>query len=216
MAAVLAVGPGAAISHRSAADLWRIRQHHGRWVEVTAPNRKRERAGLVIHESKAFAVTRVDGIPVTTVQRTLTDLADVVVPTALKRALETAERLGLVDRAELTPAPGRRRVVRGIHAFTRSQAELLLSEQFSRWGVPQPELNQVIGRWEVDFLWREQRVVLELDFFATHQGRSAYLRDREKTAWLEEHGFRVLRVDGETLDPQATCRRLKALLHQMG
>lgn len=218
LGAVLACGPGAVLSHRSAADLWAIRQHRGRAVEVTAPVRRRHRDGIRVHRSATLAgdVTVVDGIPVTTVARTLTDLADVVVPTALRQALATAERLGLVDRADLTVASGRRRVVRGAHVFTRSQAESLLNAAFPTWAIEPPEINQDIGPWEVDFLWRRQKIVLELDFYATHKGRFAYLRDREKTADLQERGFTVLRVDGENLDVRALRRRLTRALAEGG
>ncbi len=214
LAAVLAAGPGAVLSHRSAADLHRIRQQRGRAVEVTAPGRRRDRPGIRVHESRTLAgnVTLVHGIPVTTVARTLVDLADVVVPTAVDQALATAERLGLIDRDQVEAAPGRRRVVRGAHVFTRSKAEAALNAQFPEHGIRPPEVNQDVGPWEVDFLWRAEKVVLELDFYETHKGRYAYRRDRVKTAWLEDRGYRVLREPGEDLDVRKVCARVRQRL----
>ncbi len=216
LAAVLACGPGAVLSHRSAAELWEIRTRRHRRIEVTAPVHRRNRDGIEVHRSATLEgdVTVVDGIPVTTVARTLTDLADVVVASAVQLALATAERRGLIDRDDLRTPPGRRAVGGGRHTFTRSAAEAHLVRSFPLWGIEAPLVNQDIGRWEVDFLWPAQRVVLELDFYATHKGRFAYERDREKTADLEERGYRVLRIDGEELDVPALRRRLTRLLAQ--
>lgn len=214
LAAVLACGPGAVLSHRSAAALWGIRQHRGQFVEVTVPGNRRQRRGIRVHVSPGAAGVVREGIPVTTPEQTLIDLADVLTPSALRQALATAERLGLVDRATLVVPPGRRAVVRGEHVFTRSRAERLLYEWLDAWGFERPLVNQDIGPWEVDFYWPDRRFVLELDFYETHGDRAAFERDREKDAWLQEHGYVVLRVTGEQLKRHGpdVRRRLGRLL----
>jgi predicted transcriptional regulator of viral defense system/very-short-patch-repair endonuclease len=207
LAAVLACGEGAVLSHRSAAQLWGMRRDRG-LPEVTVPRTgARRRHGMRVHVSTTLTageVTVHDGIPVTTPARTLTDLADVVTDladvvtaSALEAALATAERLGLVDRRELAPAPGRRRVVRGSHRFTRSEFERRFLAAVRAWRLPVPETNQTVAGWEVDCVWRERRLVVELDHPYTHTDPRAFERDRLKDERLEDAGYVVRRVTEE-------------------
>ncbi len=214
MAAVLACGPGAVASHTTAAALWGI---HDRELpnHVTTPRHRRPRLGIVVHTSPSAwpAATTRHGIPVTDAARTLTDCADLLGPQGLRRALEAAERAHLVDRRDLVPPPGRRRVVREPHRFTRSGLERRVLRLIRDAGLPLPETNQVVHGWEVDCLWRAQRAVLEVDSFFTHGDASAFERDRRKQNDLEERGYRLRRVtdvlvDERPAEAQRVIRRL--------
>jgi hypothetical protein len=216
LAAVLAYGPEAVLSHRSAAALWGIRS---RWwlIEVTVPTHRRDRPGVLAHESATLTaadITVREGIRVTTPHRTLLDLADVLTPSRLQRDLATAERLGLVDRADLLTVPaGRRRVVRDGHRFLRSGLEERFLVCLGAWGIELPETNQLVAGWEVDALWRRQRLVVELDTYATHRDREAFERDRLKQERLEEAGYTVRRVTDTRLD--ARPGEVRAMLSRL-
>lgn len=195
-AALLALGPSAVLSHRSAASVWGIRSLTASWVELAHPGKRRSRDGILVHWTRGFTPGDVmlrEGLRVTSPARTLIDLADVLSPSALQRTLATAERAGLVDRAGFVLPPGRRRVIRGEHVFTRSGEERRLLGLLRGWGL-RPLVNQQIGRWEADFYWPAVGVVLELDLYETHGDRTAFERDREKDADLVERGLRVMRV----------------------
>jgi very-short-patch-repair endonuclease len=198
LAAVLAGGPGAVLSHRSAAALWGIRRHDG-LPELTVPRRKaRRRPGLHVHMSgtlDAGVVTVRDGIPVTTPERTLVDLADVLTRSALARAVDAAERAGLVDRDRLlVPPPGRRRVVVAPHRFTRSGFERRFLAALRAWELPLPETNQIVAGWEVDCLWRDRGLVVELDSAHTHLNHASFESDRRKDEALADAGLNVRRI----------------------
>jgi very-short-patch-repair endonuclease len=156
----------------------------------------RRRGGMRLHVSTALGatVTTQLGIPVTTPDRTLTDLADVLTASALERALATAERKGLVNRADLQVLPGRRRVVRTPHQFTRSDFEARFLASVRAWGLPEPRSNQLIAGLEVDFVWHGHRLIVELDHPYTHLNPQAFERDRLKDERLEDAGYTVRRV----------------------
>jgi very-short-patch-repair endonuclease len=198
MAAVLAGGSGALLSHAFGVALWGWCPRPAGRVHITVPRQRRSRTGVVVHVSGTLLPADRDrrfGIPVTSPARTLVDYADVATPTQLRRALEAAERAELVDRAELElPRPGRRRVVHAPHRFTRSGLERRVLELLREAGLPLPETNQLVLGWEVDCLWREQRAVLEIDALHTHRDPAVFERDRRKQNALEEAGYRVRRV----------------------
>ena len=192
LAAVLACGPGAVLSHRSAGALWRFRPYDG-LPEVTVPRTgARHRKGLHVHVSGTLdeaVVTVREGIPVTTPKRTMVDLADVLVASALARALDGAERAGLVEREGLlVPPPGRRRVVVAPHRFTRSGFERRFLAALADWDLPLPETNQLVAGWEVDCLWRDRDLVVELDSAHTHLNHASFESDRRKDEALDAAG----------------------------
>jgi hypothetical protein len=154
MAAVLACGPSAALSHRSAAALWRIVPRWHSPTEVTAQT-KRRRPGVQVHRSRHADATTHYGIRVTTPARTLVDLADVLDPRALTRALNEAQVLRLVTPAELTTLltryPGRRTArLTPERGATRSHLEDRFTRFLKRHHLPPPERNQTIAGHEVD------------------------------------------------------------------
>jgi very-short-patch-repair endonuclease len=225
MAAVLACGCDAVLSHRSAAALWDIDPSWRGAVEVTSPSGRQHR-GVVVHRSRTLTsldVTKHAGIPVTTVARTLIDLADVLDDPALARAVNEAqvrglrlEKLGML----LARSPGRRAaarlrdVVGRAETPTRSVLEDRFVEFVERYELPRPEINQRIAGYEVDMLWRSQRLVAELDGRRFHESPGSFERDREKDACLLACGYRVVRVTWRRLanQPAREAQRLRKLL----
>jgi very-short-patch-repair endonuclease len=229
LAAVLACGPGAVLSHRSAASLWRLLPSTEDDPEVTVPGRDCRRRGIHIHLVAALDppdVRTLGGIPVTTPARTILDLAAVVSPRELEQALAEAYARRLARRSELVALlarlprrPGfaalRALVERDAGpAVTRSEAEERLLGLIRAAELPAPEVNVRIGRHEVDFLWREQGLIVEVDGFRYHSSRAAFERDRLRDAELGSQGFRVMRVTWRQIvdHPEALVARLGAAL----
>jgi hypothetical protein len=163
LAAVLACGPGAVLSHRSAGRLWEVRQNNAALIDVTVPSRngRIRRAGIRVHRSRrlgAEEITERDGIPVTTLARTLLDLADVIHPQGLKRAITEAEYRGRFDLTSLTAVvqnnPGRRgaKVMRAAeHAGIGPGRPSRTASSHSRTSGVSRDLSQMCGsrvtRW---------------------------------------------------------------------
>ena len=202
MAAVLACGEGAALSHISAAVLWKMLGGRGHAVHVTAPKHRKVR-GVVVHRAPLDGErVRRDGIVVTTPARTLVDLADVVPRRMLERAMDEAQYLGL-DFEGIRPRHGRRgsgllSSVLAVHrpgtTRTRSELEEMFLKLVDDHGIPRPEVNCHIEGFECDFVWREARLVVETDGAAAHGTRRARERDPVRDARLMTAGWRVWRV----------------------
>lgn len=212
--ALLAAGPGAVLSHRSAALLWEIVALAPDRVEVTAPGR-RNRPGIEIHRSPLSGRERTTwkGFPLTTPSRTLLDLAATLSPPRLRRAVEQAEvqrRLDVDELRALLDLHRRRAGVAGLRTVledhglldddvvVRSVFEAEFAAFLTEHGLPRPRVNAVPAlpdrRIEVDFAWPASRVVVELDGHATHGTRSGFERDRERDRALLVAGWRVMRV----------------------
>jgi very-short-patch-repair endonuclease len=213
MAAVLAAGPGAVLSHRSAAALWGIRPTSGARVEITAAKQLHPRPGLLPHCAvlPRDEVTERDGIPVTTAARTQLDLAAVLDRHQLDRALNEAEVLRLEGPADLMARhPGvrgtatLRTLLLNARRSTRSPLEAEFLSFVDEHGLPSPETNTIIEGYEVDAVWREARLIVELDGFAAHGTRAAFENDRARDRRLTARGWRTMRV---------TRRHLTAALH---
>jgi hypothetical protein len=223
LAAVLAFGRQAVLSHRSAAALWNLTDLPAGAVDVTAPVSRSGRPGIRLHRARIDASDRNEhaGIPVTSVARTLFDLAAVVDRKRLLRAVESSERLGAFDLKALEEVCARnpRRpgsVVLELAARhhepqdTRSPLEREFLELCRDAGLPVPAINVVVDGYVVDALWERQRLVVELDGFAFHGSRRAFEADRTRDAQLQLAGYQVVRV---------TARRLRderaALIEQL-
>lgn len=231
--AVLAGGPGAVLSHRSAAALWGLVPPGSGPIDVTVPGRRRPRAGLRFHESHLppDEIGSHDGIPVTSVPRTLLDNAALLTPRRLERALKEAEVLRLADRLTLDDLldryPGRagsanvRAALEGRRAgasVAKSELEERFIELLDAAGLPRPEVNVTVAlpgrRPEVDCLWRHQRLVVELDSRAFHGTVAAFEQDRERDRALHAGGWDVIRVTWRQLNEgrQALIADLDRLL----
>lgn len=216
MAAVLACGAGAHLSHRSAAAVWRLlpRDAAGA-VHVTVAGRDRgHRPGVVVHRVPVLErseVTHVDWIPITAPARTLFDLASVVVGRDLEQAVAQAEKQRLTSRSELMSLVARHAKRRGIRALrdllghggepalARSEAEERFLALIRKARLPVPNVNTRIAGHEVDFLWRRERLVVEVDGYAFHSSRVAFERDRRRDVNLSAKGFRVIHVTWDQL-----------------
>jgi very-short-patch-repair endonuclease len=218
MAAVLACSggrgaarAGAVASHHSAAALWQLPPGATlvEPVDVLVPGLARGRyVGVRAHRAGrlcADETTRLEGIPVTTPARTLLDLAAGTALRDLERLVAHAEREGLAGQGVLASLLARHplhhgaaalRRVLALHGgpqFTRSEAEARLLALFRRGGLPAPALNVRVAGYEVDFLWRAERLVVEVDGFAYHSSAHAFERDRRRDAALTAAGIRVVR-----------------------
>lgn len=218
LAAVLASPPGAVASHRTAAALLGLLRYEGEKIEVTVPGpHSRKRGHLVVHGSKTLTpqdVTLVNNIPCTTVARTLFDLAEMVDRRRLERAFDQSEVLELFDLGAIEDQLGRnatRRaagIVRALlkeHYIGSAPTESELEEAFLALcrsaGLPKPAVQQWLFLGDggppirADFLWREQRVVVETDGAKVHGTRQARPRDARRDQRLTVHRWRPIRTD---------------------
>ena len=209
MAAVLAGGSDAVLSHASAAAAWELRPVGAGAIHVTIPgdSGRKHRAGIRIHRSTTLTreeTTIHRGIPITTPVRTLIDLATTLKGRPLEQALDRAERL--VDFAELQHAlkahptrPGSPSLQAMLSRYTagsvttRSELEELFLQLCDDHGLPRPETNPRINGIEVDFAWRDARLIVEVDGYAHHRSPAAFERDRERDVILTVAGWQVMR-----------------------
>ncbi|HEY5942005.1 MAG TPA: DUF559 domain-containing protein [Solirubrobacterales bacterium] len=229
-AALLAYGPGAVLSHQSSAVLWGIRRKRRGPIHVTAPCGRqglRRRKGIWIHRCKLTEEDREsrDGFPVTTLARTLFDLAEVVSLDELKGAAEEAERLKLLRLPELEQCCERGRGRRALRPMRRLIAELgppdegrspleIRFPQFVRTHqLPTPVQNVDVLGHEVDALWPAAKLIVELDSWEHHGHRAAFERDRTRDLKLMIAGYRTIRVTHRRLDREA--RQLAAEIRQL-
>ena len=226
-AAVLACGLGAVLSHLSAAALWGIT---GAWrfpLEVTAPGQRR-RPEIVTHRCATLtgADVRVHlGIRVTSPARTILDIAPGLTDAALTRAVNDARLAGLVHPAALAdviarcprhPAVGRLRTCLddARPAPTRSRLEDDFLGFARRHGLPTPQVNAVLDGHEVDILFEDAKLIVELDGYAYHTHRSAFEADRERDATALHAGYATVRITWERLlaDSRREAVRLRDIL----
>ncbi len=225
MAALLACGPNAALAHGASLHVWGIRERVGP-VEVIVPG-GRATTGVKWRRAPLPPgdVVERHGMRVTTPVRTLTDVAGSTSQRDLARIVEEAQRLGLVTPGELAAAVERSRGHPGVGklraillsaeepSFTRSEAERRLLELVRNAGLPRPLTNVDIAGHEVDFLWPEEKLVVEVDGYEFHRSREAFERDRARDAALLAAGYRVLRVTWRQL---TSDRFLSALVATTG
>jgi very-short-patch-repair endonuclease len=211
MAAVLALGEGAVVSHQSAAALWgMLKPHSGPiHVSVIGDGGRRKRRGIQVHRSHSLIAgfrTRRNGIAVTRPKRTLRDLHRTSPQRVFQRAVRRALDLRLIGSADLETED----------ELSRSELERLFLRFCRRHRLPRPEVNAGVGQYEVDFLWPDQRVVVETDSWRHHGDRTAFERDRARDAHLQRLGFRVLRFTHRQLinDRSTVVAALRGLLSQ--
>ncbi|HEV2062258.1 MAG TPA: type IV toxin-antitoxin system AbiEi family antitoxin domain-containing protein, partial [Solirubrobacteraceae bacterium] len=195
MAAVVACGEGAVLSHRSAAHLQGLIDRSPSLTDVTPPRAGGPVKGIRRHRSRRLTesdVTTHVGIPVTAVERTLNDLADVETDRVLRRALRQADVLYGVTPSSIDGRRGASRL-RAEPERSRSELERTFARLCEEHRLPRPEHNVTLGGVEVDFLWRGRGLVVELDGWRYHRSRQAFEDDRARDQALARAGHRVLR-----------------------
>jgi predicted transcriptional regulator of viral defense system len=235
MAAVLACGPRAVLSHRSAAELWGLRTGGRPRVDVTAPCRRgRSPAGIDAHRSDSLRApdrTTLRRIPCTSVARTLVDLAGVVGARELQNTITQAEVQRIFDLAALREVIDRSRGRRGVARLrlamslhdprderARGEFERRFLALCRRFGLPLPEVNSPLAvegvQMEADFLWRDAGLIVETDDRRSHATIAAFEKDRRRDQRLEAAGWRVIRCTWRQMvdEPSSLSRTIRKLL----
>lgn len=212
LAAVLAAGPGAVLSHRDAAGLHGLRPANHAEIDIATTGAARSSSKVRVHRTRrldAADVTEVSGIPVTTVARTLVDLAGRIPGDHLAKVVREAERRRVFDLRAVEAAMARTRTRRGdaraaLRAAIAECAALegrvtasVLEDAFlrllHRHSLPLPATNVLVAGFLVDAVWQRERVAVELDGWTDHRTRRAFERDRERDAALTAAGWRIVR-----------------------
>jgi predicted transcriptional regulator of viral defense system len=238
MAAVLACGLDAVLSHRSAAYLWGLVDAWEDPIDVTAPNRRgRSPDGVAAHRDGSLQPidkTSLHGIPCTSVARTLLDFAGVEPEWKVRKAVAEAEVLRILDKQRLRALLKRSRRRRGVARLrlildtihpqtkrTRSELERLFLEALAKTTVPQPEVNIWLSapdgkRYQADFLWRDSELIVEADSRRFHDTDSAFVSERKRQQQLELAGWRVSRCTWEEVEhePRRLALTVQGLLAQ--
>jgi hypothetical protein len=214
LAAVLACGEGAVLSHRSAAAHWGLLQTEAAAIDVTARRGRRGTAGIRLHRARSLDAqdtTTHEAIPITTVARTLLDLAATVRADRLERAFAQALHLRLYDHTAITDVIARANGQRGTAALahatarepklTKSDWEIRLLALIRNTGLPEPLVNHPLIAPDYGHRWTRR----------CHGHRAAFENDRARDAALQQMGLRVLRLTWRITDP-AVERRLRAFL----
>ncbi len=228
LAAVLACGPGAVLSHGDAAALHDLMRVGSGLIHVTSPGRH-QISGIRCHHTRALHaddVTTVGAIPVTAIERTISDMAKILNRRRLRAALEQAQRQSKLDFSRLEAVIVRSPRCRGVVALRRALAELGdepvwtqsdLEDRFLELvrahDLPQPRANVFVDGFLVDFYWPNHNLVVEVDSYAFHATRATFERDRQRDVRLTEAGRRVVRfsyrrIDDTPADVAADVRRL--------
>jgi very-short-patch-repair endonuclease len=233
LGAVLAMGPGAFLSHESAAALWGLAGDRPK-IHVNAPRgrqvRPGRRSGIKVHRCKFAAdeVTLRDGIPVSTVARTIFDLGERSAPHELKSAWDEADRLKLLRVPEVARVyelgRGRRRARARLKPFLLAEQRHVedtaspLEDRFAAFVVanrlPPPQKNVLVDGDEIDALWPDARLIVELDSWEFHSHRAAFEKDRDRDADHLISGYHTIRVTHRRLSeqPERLAAQLRALL----
>ena len=233
LGAVLACGPEAVLSHRSAAALWGLLRDSRAAIDVTVAGARRAGSGeVVVHNVRRLHPDercRRENIPVTSLARTLLDLAAVAPPRRLTQAVDEAERLRLFDLRAINELLERSDGRRGVRALrqaidryragapvTRSELERRFVALCGEAGIARPAMNLFVAGYEVDAAWLDQGVIVEVDSFEFHRTRAAFEADRRRDAALQRAGLRVLRVTDRRLedDPAGVAADVRALLER--
>jgi very-short-patch-repair endonuclease len=233
LAGVLASGPGALLSHFSAAWLLELLTTSPIPVHVTTPLPRKQRGALRLHHSRTL--TEADRglrqmIPVTSIARTSLDLAPLVRFRSLRRMVRRAEDLRVFDLAEFRSVLERNRGHHGVVGLeralaiyeplrlTRSELERELVTAVEAAGLPVPSTAFVVAGCELDLYWPELRFAVEVDVYATHGSHESFEEDRLRDENLKLAGVELIRVTGHRFErePEEVVNRIGRLLDQRG
>lgn len=229
IAALDACGTGALLSHLAAAHHLELLRSNR--IEITIVGRgRRAPRGVTLHQVRHLYPddrTKHEGLPVTSLARTLLDVAETA-PSRLRRAFDEAERRRLIDMTRISELIERSRGRHGLKPLlsliaeydgapdTKEEMEARFVDFCRERGLPMPAFNVVIEGFEVDATWPAQKLIVELDSWSHHGGRTAFESDRVRDATLQLAGYRILRITWRRLhrEPdvvEATIRKLLAL-----
>lgn len=231
LAAIFACEPNAFASHTTAAWLWGLLQSRPGTFHITATTRRHAKRTVSLHYARLADEDHAirEGIPVTSLARTLLDLAAAGPTSRLARGIERSEEQGLFDlrlvdalleRAGHHPGMARLRHALAIYrdepAFTRSRLERRFLDLVRQAGLPVPSMGFNEGGYELDAYWQPERFAVELDVYETHGSRAAFEDDRLRQENLKLMGIEMIRVTGPRLDrePKRVIERVAALLAQ--
>lgn len=231
LAAVLAVGPGGLLSYHSAGWLWGIWKGSPAPFEITAsvPRNELPPKGVVRHRARNLVDedrAMVDGIPVTSVARTLLDLAWKLRGDQMRRVLARAEDLELLDLDSIRAVIERNRGHHGAKrleyalsiyerpAYSRSEFERRFVDRVISFGLPRPSTGWNETGYEIDVYWPDRRFGVELDAYETHGGREAFERDHDRDLDLALAEVEVIRVSERQFrrEPERILERIASLL----
>lgn len=232
MAAVLAVGADALLSHRAGLALWDLRRSESGVIDVTVPGSsgKPGPAGVRVHTTRALRrddAACIDGIAVTSVAWTVVDYAGIANQREVRLVLEALDRRRIYIGRELDEllkrTPNRKGAktlrtaiaeINGPAPWLQSALEETFRELIRGSDLPGYEANVLVEGELVDALWRQERVIVELDGFAFHKSRAQFEADRRRDAKLQVAGYRVLRITQQRLqhEPEAVLDDLRKLL----
>ncbi len=229
-AALLANEPAVA-SHKTAAWIWELLRWRPEGFHLTAPTRRHRRKPIVVHFARLASEDRVvvEGIPVTSVARTMLDLAPSEPTRRLHQMMDRAEARKTFDLRQLDRLlaragghPGRVKLRDALDTFKpegvvlRSDLERRFRRLVLAAGLPTPQANVVVEGYELDFYWEAEGFAVELDVYATHGSAASFEADRERVDDLLLAGIETIRVTGVRLDrePQATIARVAAHLER--
>jgi very-short-patch-repair endonuclease len=234
MGAVLACGRRAVLSHADAAAHWGLMPSRGRLIHVTTPSRSGrdpDRSRIRLHRVgtlRPWERALSEGIPTTSVARTLLDLSPHLRPRAMEETIAHANRLGLFDLLAVRRcldehprqrgAPALRRLLDALEgtgaADLRSMLEVLLLQLADDHDLPRPVANARVAGFLVDFYWPTRRLIIEADSYTYHSMPSAFERDRERDQQLTLAGYTVVRFtyNQVTRTPEAVVHRVRRLL----
>jgi hypothetical protein len=230
-AALLACGEGAVLSHQSAGWLWGLFPRPPAAITVTVPRGRHSLPGIVAHRAATFASDEwgtLERIAVTSLPRTLHDIAATERPRRLAQAIEKAERLGVLDLNDIDLLLGRKVGHRGTArlsgaveiyrdpAFARARPERLFLDLVKKAGLPRPALNTFVAGHEIDAYWEMERFAVEVDGWDTHRTRAAFEADPLRQEDLKLAGIDSIRITARRIErePRVVGERLERLLEQ--
>ncbi len=204
IAALFYAGHGSALSHRSAAHWWGLIERRPERIHVSVVRRTRPTRGISLHHPRALQRVFWNDLPITPVPRTLVDLAVTATLKEMRKALAEADYQRRYDQEAILEAAGRgrpgSRVLKralALHLPQLATTENDLEKEFificQRHGLPIPEPNVRIGPYRVDALFRDLRVVVELDGRAAHESEARKLTDHRRDLYLRRLGYTVRR-----------------------
>ncbi len=224
MAAVLAAGPEAVVSHLSAAWLWALYDSCPAEVEVTVGASRHRRRGIRIHRASGFGADwgHIDRVPVATLLPTLLGVAATRPGRELNDVIDRAKRRDLLDLGSIdhflagrsrSPGAAQLRIALDIYrdpVFDRARSELLFLDLVKRAGLPRPTLNSWVGEFEIDAYWETERFAVEVDGWETHGTRRAFEQDRVRTEDMKLAGIDTIRITARRIErePHEVARRL--------